>query len=197
MVQPYYRCCRGCGVHRLGHSCKCSVLSRSCGCSSYTFRHRSPNRHNTLRISRIRPCITRTRSSKNSRTSVYNFIPNIPDDELLNRAFRDARHAEWVRTFLSCLDEMKHYIGENHPTGLVWNTSVSYAPFHAHHDSESSNRAFMFQSIRPLRPQMPLHHHHHHHRPRRPRHLLTCNRFRHQEQEALLPCSPSSIVARK
>lgn len=27
------------------------------------------------------------------------------------------------------MDEMKRYVLENHPTGLIWNTSVSYVPF--------------------------------------------------------------------
>ncbi|KAL4068074.1 adenylate cyclase associated N terminal-domain-containing protein [Scleroderma yunnanense] len=36
---------------------------------------------------------------------------------------KDARHAEWVRAFIGIIDEMKRYVLENHPTGLVWNTS--------------------------------------------------------------------------
>ena len=76
--------------------------------------------------------------------------PNTPDDRLLIRIFRDIRHAEWVRAFVTVMDEMKRYVLENHPTGLVWNASVSYAPFHVHQDSESGYRESHFQSINPL-----------------------------------------------
>ncbi|KAF8136798.1 adenylate cyclase associated N terminal-domain-containing protein [Boletus edulis] len=36
---------------------------------------------------------------------------------------QDARHAEWVRALVAVMDEMKRYVLENHPTGLVWNAS--------------------------------------------------------------------------
>ncbi|KAG6376520.1 adenylate cyclase-associated CAP [Boletus reticuloceps] len=69
---------------------------------------------------------------------------------------QDARHAEWVRALVAVMDEMKRYVLENHPTGLVWNASVSYAPFYARHDSDF-NREFLFRSTKVLRLQMRLH----------------------------------------
>ena len=37
---------------------------------------------------------------------------------------RDAKHAEWVKGYLSLLEELRKYIMEHHTTGLVWNPNV-------------------------------------------------------------------------
>lgn len=112
-------------MRRLGHRCKCSALLVDIP----HVRRRNPSRHNPLQISRNRPCITQTGSSKNSGRSAYDIAPDIADDKLHVRGFRDARHAEWVRAFVAIMDEMKRYVLENHPTGLVWNAGVSRVPF--------------------------------------------------------------------
>ncbi|KAG9318865.1 adenylate cyclase associated N terminal-domain-containing protein [Chiua virens] len=36
---------------------------------------------------------------------------------------KDVRHTEWVRAFIAIMDDMKRYVLENHPTGLVWNAN--------------------------------------------------------------------------
>jgi adenylyl cyclase-associated protein len=52
---------------------------------------------------------------------------------------KDARHTEWVRAFIAIMDEMKRYILENHPTGLVWNTSgVHFSEYKAPSSADAS-----------------------------------------------------------
>lgn len=38
--------------------------------------------------------------------------------------FRDPKHAEWVKSYLSLLEELRKYVMEHHTTGLVWNPNV-------------------------------------------------------------------------
>jgi adenylyl cyclase-associated protein len=38
--------------------------------------------------------------------------------------YRDPKHAEWVRTYVAILEEMRKYIMEYHTTGLAWNPKV-------------------------------------------------------------------------
>lgn len=107
---------------------------------------------------------------------------------LLIHGFRDARHSEWVRDFVAIMDEMKRYVLEKHPTGLVWNPSVSYMLFRVRRDSELCHREFMFQNTNLLHRQVPLHPLRPHSRPRLRRHLA---HHQHQQEEASLLCSPS------
>ncbi len=52
---------------------------------------------------------------------------------LLNR---DPKHTEWVKGYISLIEEMRKYIMEYHTTGLRWNTNVMQLDL-----SSSSHRA--------------------------------------------------------
>lgn len=43
---------------------------------------------------------------------------------LINVPLRDPKHVEWVRKFLSLLEESRKYNMEYHATGLSWNAKV-------------------------------------------------------------------------
>ena len=43
---------------------------------------------------------------------------------VLNGIYRDPKHAEWVKAYVSLLEELRKYIMDYHTTGLVWNPKV-------------------------------------------------------------------------
>lgn len=44
---------------------------------------------------------------------------------LLTQEKREPKHVEWVRAWLSLLEEQRKYVMEFHTTGLAWNPKVS------------------------------------------------------------------------
>jgi hypothetical protein len=47
---------------------------------------------------------------------------------LKNASPRDQKHVEWVRAFISLLEELRKYTVEYHTTGLSWNPKVPGLP---------------------------------------------------------------------
>lgn len=43
----------------------------------------------------------------------------------IQQGFREPKHVEWVRAWISLLEEQRKYVMEFHTTGLVWNPKVS------------------------------------------------------------------------
>ena len=43
---------------------------------------------------------------------------------VLNGIHRDPKHTEWVKAYVSLLEELRKYIMDYHTTGLVWNPKV-------------------------------------------------------------------------
>ena len=42
----------------------------------------------------------------------------------LTQLRRDAKHVDWVKSFIKILDETKKYVQQYHATGLAWNPKV-------------------------------------------------------------------------
>lgn len=45
-------------------------------------------------------------------------------DFVLKGMHRDPKHAEWVKAYISLLEELRKYVMDYHTTGLVWNPKV-------------------------------------------------------------------------
>ena len=44
----------------------------------------------------------------------------------LTKLSRDPKHAEWVKAYMSLIEELRKYIMEYHTTGLKWNANVCH-----------------------------------------------------------------------